>query len=65
MEEPRALMASTAAFAANWRDSNYVVKADNHKNKNTIKMKIMEVGVKSLHGVNLTRHCRQKIKGFS
>ena len=49
-------MASTAAFAASWRDSNYVVRADNHKNKKTIKMKIMEVRVKSLHGIHLTCH---------
>ena len=54
--EPWALTASTAVFAASWRDSNYNVKADNHKNKKTIKMKIMEVGMKSLHGVHLTRH---------
>ena len=45
-----------AAFAASWRDSNYTVRADNHKNKKTVKMKIMEVRVKSLHGVHLTRH---------
>ena len=54
--EPWALTASTAAFAASWRDSNYNVKADNHKNKKTIRMKIMEVRVKSLHGIHLTRH---------
>ena len=45
-----------AAFAANWRDSNYAVRADNHKNKKTVKMKIMEVRVKSLHGIHLTHH---------
>ena len=49
-------MVSMAAFAASWRDSNCAVRADNHKNKNTIKMKIMKVGVKNLHGVHLTRH---------
>ena len=49
-------MASTAAFAASWRDSNCAVRANNHKNKNTVKMKIMEVGMKSLHGVHLTHH---------
>jgi len=43
-------------FAASWRDSNCAVRADNHKNKKTIRMKIMEVRVKSLHGVHLTRH---------
>ena len=56
MEDPRALTASTAAFAASWRDSNYAVKADNHENKKTVKMKIMEVRVKSLHGIHLTHH---------
>ena len=56
VEEPWALTASMAAFAANWRDSNYAVRADNHKNKKTVKMKIMEVRVKSLHGIHLTRH---------
>jgi len=45
-----------AAFAASWRDSNCAVRADNHKNKKTVKVKIMEVRVKSLHGVHLTRH---------
>ena len=54
--EPRALTASMAAFAASWRDSNCAVRADNHKNKKTVKVKIMEVRVKSLHGVHLTRH---------
>ena len=47
---------STATFAASWRDSNCAVKADNHENKKTVKMKIMEVRVKSLHGIHLTRH---------
>ena len=45
-----------AAFAASWRDSNCAVRDDNHKNKKTIKIKIMEVGVKGLHGVYLNRH---------
>ena len=50
------MTSSTAAFAASWRDSNCAVRADNHKNKKTVKMKIMEVRVKSLHGIHLTRH---------
>ena len=50
------MMVSMAAFAASWRDSNCAVRADNHKNKKTVKVKIMEVRVKSLHGVHLTRH---------
>ena len=50
------MTASTAAFAASWKDSNCAVRADNHENKKTVKMKIMEVRVKSLHGIHLTRH---------
>jgi len=45
-----------AAFTASWRDFNCAVKADNHRNKKTIKMKTMEVGVKNIHEVHLTRH---------
>ena len=47
---------SMAALAASWRDSNCAIRVDNHENKKTVKMKIMEVGVKSLHGIHLTRH---------
>ena len=47
---------SMAAFVASWKDSNYAVRTDNHENKKTVKMKIMEVRVKSLHGIHLTRH---------
>ena len=54
--EPRALTASTVAFIASWRDSNCAVRADNHKNKKTIKIKIMNIRVKSLHGVHFTHH---------
>ena len=43
MREPRALTASTATFAASWRDSNYTVRADNHKNRKTIKVKAVEI----------------------
>ena len=50
MEEPRALIASTAAFVASWRDSNYAIKANNHENKKTVKMKIMEVRAKAFMG---------------
>ena len=49
-------MASMAVFATSWRDSNYAVRANNHRNKKTIKMKTLEVSVKSIHGVHLTRH---------
>ena len=45
-----------AAFAASWRDSNCAIRANNHENKKTVKMKIMEVRVRSLHGIHLTRH---------
>ena len=47
---------STATFTASWRDSNCAVRADNRNNRKTMKMKIMEVRVKSLHGVHLTHH---------
>ena len=47
---------SMAAFAASWRDSNCAVRADNHKNKKMVKMKIMDVRVKSFQGVHLTCH---------
>ena len=56
MEEPRALTVSMATFIASWRDSNCAVRADDHKNKKTVKMKIIEVRVRSLHGIHLTRH---------
>ena len=50
------MIASMAVFTASWKDSNYAVRADNHRNKKTIKMKTMEVSVKSIHGVHLTCH---------
>ena len=50
------MTASTATFAASWRDSNCAVRTDNHENKKTVKMKIMEVRVKSLHDIHLTHH---------
>ena len=43
MREPRALTASTAAFASSWRDSNCTVRAGNHRNRKTIKIKIVEI----------------------
>ena len=43
MREPLALTASAAVFAASWRDSNYTVRADNHRNRRTIKVKIVEI----------------------
>ena len=73
MEEPRALTASTAAFAASWRDSNCAVKADNHENKKTVKMKIMEVRTKAFMGFilpatmasNLASHSRMALASSS
>ena len=43
MREPLALTTSMAAFTASWRDSNYTVRADNHRNRRTIKVKIVEI----------------------
>ena len=36
-------MVSAATFAASWRDSNYTVRASNHRNKKTIKIKVVEI----------------------
>jgi len=46
MREPRALTASTAVFATSWRDSNCIVKADDHRNGGTIKIKSVEIRIK-------------------
>ena len=46
MREPRALMASTAAFAASWRDSNYTVRAGDHRNGRVIKIKTVKIKLK-------------------
>jgi len=37
------LMAAVATFTASWRFSNYTVRADNHKNKETIKTKVENI----------------------
>ena len=47
MREPRALMASTAAFSSSWRDSNCTVRAGNHRNRKTIKIKAVEIRVEA------------------
>jgi len=39
IREPRALTSSTATFAASSRDSNCVVRADDHRKGGTIKIK--------------------------
>ena len=36
-------MAAVATFTASWRFSNYTVRADNHKNKETIKTKVENI----------------------
>ena len=48
MRGPRALMATIATFAASWKDSNYTVRASDHRNKGTIKIKTIEIKVKVL-----------------
>ena len=40
-------MASTAAFAASWRDSNCAVRADDHRRGRAIKIKIVEIRIKA------------------
>jgi hypothetical protein len=47
MREPWALTASTAAFAASWRDSNYTVRANDHRNRRTIKMRTVAIGIEA------------------
>ena len=46
MRGPRALMASVAAFAASWRDSNCTIRAGDHRNRRAIKIKIVEIRIK-------------------
>ena len=43
---PRVLTAIVAAFAASWRFSNCAVRAGNHRNKGTIKIKTVEIKTK-------------------
>ena len=40
------MMASMAAFAASWRDSNCTVRAGDHRNRRAIKIKIVEIIVR-------------------
>ena len=47
MGEPHALTASVAAFAASWRDSNCTVRASNHRNRKTIKIKAVEIRIEA------------------
>ena len=46
MRGPRALMVAIATFAASWRNSNCTVRAGDHRNKGTIKIKTVEIKVK-------------------
>ena len=46
MRGPQALTTAVAVFAASWRDSNCTVRAGDHRNKGTIKIKIVEIKVK-------------------
>ena len=48
MRGPWSLTTSIAAFTASWRDSNYTVRASDHKNRRAIKIKIVEIRVKVL-----------------
>ena len=42
-EGARALMATVATFTSSWRDSNCTIRAGDHRNKGTIKIKTVEI----------------------
>ena len=46
MRGAQMLMAVVATFAASWWDSNYTVRAGDHRNKRAIKIKIVEIKIK-------------------
>ena len=46
MRGPQALIAAVATFTASWRDSNYTVRAGDHKNRKAIKIKAVEIKIK-------------------
>ena len=46
MRGPRALMITVATFATSWRDSNCIVRAGDHRNKEDVKAKTMEIKIK-------------------
>jgi len=48
-------MASEAAFTASWRGSNCTVRAGNHRNKKTIKIRTREIRMRH-SWIHLTRH---------
>ena len=47
MRGPRALTTFVAMFTANWRDSNYTIRASDHKNRRTIKIKTVEIRIEA------------------
>ena len=47
MRGPQALTVSAAALAASWRDSNYTVRASDHRNRRAINIKTMEIGIRA------------------
>ena len=46
MRGPRAFTVSPSTFAASWRDSNYTVRAGDHRNRRAIKIKTVEIKIK-------------------
>jgi len=48
MKGPLALMAAVAAFAVNWRFSNWTVRAGNHRNERVIRTEAEGVKVEFL-----------------
>jgi hypothetical protein len=46
MRGPQALTATVATFAASWRVSNCTVRASDHRNKGTIKIKMVEIKIR-------------------
>ena len=45
MRGPQALVATIAMFAASRRDSNCIIRADDHRNKEDIKAKTVEIKI--------------------
>ena len=46
MRGPQALTGVVAMFAASWRDSNCTIRASDHRNKEDIKAKTVEIKIK-------------------
>ena len=47
MRGPRALTTFVATFAASWRDSNYTIRAGDHRNRRAINIKTMEIRIRA------------------